>query len=198
VPALRHHGRAIYESTVICEYLDEVFPTHPSLTPVDALDRAAMRAWLRYIDEVPSMAIRVPSFRRVFLPHFQKMTEEEFRSFADSNPLRRGFFLKMGQSGFSDDDYSIAMDQLSKALARMNKALDQHEYLCGAGYTIADACTIPTIVRIEDIGIGELLSPHSNVMAWYKRCQARPSFAEAFYEGTRISNLRQGYASFAV
>lgn len=35
-----------------------------------------MRDWLRWIDEVPSMAIRVPSFRNVLLSHFQKKSPE--------------------------------------------------------------------------------------------------------------------------
>ena len=59
-----------------------------------------MRAWLRYINEVPSMAIRVPSFQKVFVSRFKAMTETEFESFADANPLRRSFLLKMGPKGF--------------------------------------------------------------------------------------------------
>ena len=59
-----------------------------------------MRAWLRYIDEVPSMAIRVPSFQKILVSRFKSMTDAEFKSFADANPLRRVFF-KMGQDGFS-------------------------------------------------------------------------------------------------
>ena len=38
VPALIHDGRAIRESTLICEYLDEVFPA-PPLMPGDAAGR---------------------------------------------------------------------------------------------------------------------------------------------------------------
>jgi glutathione S-transferase len=36
VPTLVHDGNVILESTVICEYLDEVFP-HPPLKPASAL-----------------------------------------------------------------------------------------------------------------------------------------------------------------
>src|SRR5690349_21710453 len=63
VPAFVHNGHAIFESTVMCEYLEEAFPDSPSVVPRDPVERASMRAWLRFIDEVPSMAVRVPSFQ---------------------------------------------------------------------------------------------------------------------------------------
>src|SRR5262249_54993129 len=50
VPTLVHDGKVIVESTVICEYLDEVFPT-PSLKPNTPEQRAAMRLWTKAVDE---------------------------------------------------------------------------------------------------------------------------------------------------
>ena len=100
VPAFRHDGRSIIESAVMCEYLDEVFPRETRLVPSSPVQRAHMRAWLRYIDEVPSMAIRVPSFQRVLVSRFKSMTEAEFKSFADANPLRRSFFSKWARRAF--------------------------------------------------------------------------------------------------
>jgi len=50
VPTLVHDGRVIVESTVICEYLDEVFPA-PSLKPAAPEQRAAMRLWTKAVDE---------------------------------------------------------------------------------------------------------------------------------------------------
>jgi len=42
---LVHDGRIVVDSSVICEYLDDVFP-EPALSPADAHDRARMRARL--------------------------------------------------------------------------------------------------------------------------------------------------------
>ena len=92
VPAFVHDGTPIIESTVMCEYLDEVWPNEPRLSPDDPKKRAEMRAWLRFIDEVPSMAVRVPSFQNVFLDRFKAMNEEEYVAFRESNTLRRDFF----------------------------------------------------------------------------------------------------------
>src|SRR3546814_3154261 len=66
VPTLVAGEHAIVESSVICEYLDERDP-EPPLTPDDIVDRAPMRAWVHYIEEVAVPAIRVPPFNRAFL-----------------------------------------------------------------------------------------------------------------------------------
>ncbi len=47
VPLLSVDGRALFESTVICEYLEEL-PDYPALHPGDALDRADNRAWMEF------------------------------------------------------------------------------------------------------------------------------------------------------
>src|SRR5437588_11014681 len=70
VPSLLHDGRAIIDSSVIMEYLDEVFPGEARLVPDDPVERAKMRALMRFIDEVPAAAIRVPSYNPAILPSF--------------------------------------------------------------------------------------------------------------------------------
>src|SRR3546814_16637269 len=67
VPTLVHDGHPVVESSVIVEYLDEIFP-EPSLVPADQLARARMRSWMRYMEEVPTRAVSVPSFNKVFRP----------------------------------------------------------------------------------------------------------------------------------
>lgn len=47
VPALKRGGELVYESAVINEYLDEVFP-EPSLMPKEPARRAAARIWIDF------------------------------------------------------------------------------------------------------------------------------------------------------
>jgi glutathione S-transferase len=61
VPVLVHEGRALVESTVIDEYLDECFPA-PALLPSDPGDRARLR-FLVDFDETRL----VPAFYRLLL-----------------------------------------------------------------------------------------------------------------------------------
>lgn len=45
VPLLLHNGLAIYESSIITEYLEEAFSNTPKLMPLDAFSRAKVRLW---------------------------------------------------------------------------------------------------------------------------------------------------------
>jgi RNA polymerase-associated protein len=51
VPLLIHHGIPIHESAIITEYLDEAFGP-PSLRPVTPLERAQMRLWTFWCNEL--------------------------------------------------------------------------------------------------------------------------------------------------
>lgn len=187
VPALRHDGGVVIESTVICEYLDEVFPDHP-LSPDTALGRGVMRAWLRFIDEVPSMAVRVPTFQNLVLPSYQKLSKEEFDQLADSMPVRKQFIMRMGQDGFSSKEYQGSIEQLERSLRRMEKALGQSPWLVGEQYTIADICALPVLHRMEEMGMAAMWRADLPLVAdWYARATARPSFEEAFYLEAKLA-----------
>ena len=68
VPTLVHNGSVVTDSSVINEYLDDVFPDCP-LRPRDPVELAHMRTWRQYIDEVPTTAIRYPSFNQLPCAH---------------------------------------------------------------------------------------------------------------------------------
>jgi glutathione S-transferase len=50
VPAIVHRGHEVYESAIINEYLEEVFPK-PRLMPEDPGLRAQVRIWIDYCDD---------------------------------------------------------------------------------------------------------------------------------------------------
>lgn len=188
VPAFVHDGRPIIESTVMCEYVDEVWPDEPKLTPDDPIERADMRAWLRFIDEVPSMAVRVPSFQDKFLARFKAMSEEEYAAFRDQNTLRREFFMRLNRTGFSDAEYDNSIRQLEMTVERIDKALEGGPWLIGAQYTIADICVAPLFQRMEDLGMSDLWADYPRVTDWFERLKARPAYRTAFYEGSRLTD----------
>jgi glutathione S-transferase len=52
VPAIEYKGRALNESIIISEFIEEAYPDHkPSLLPPDAFERARIRLWIDHISK---------------------------------------------------------------------------------------------------------------------------------------------------
>jgi len=190
VPTLVHDGVPIIDSAVICEYLDEVFPQNSS-TPPEAIGRARMRAWLRYIEEVPTPAIRYPSFNRVLVRNLQKMSREEFDRLADKRPLRKHFYYRMGQTGFTKEYIDAAFEDLRNACGRMENALGETggPWIMGEQFTLVDVCLVPTIDRLDDLGYADMWQGSlPRVTEWWARIRQRPSYKTSFYKGARFSD----------
>lgn len=190
VPTLVHDGRPVLDSGVICEYLDEVFPDKP-LMPNNPVERAQVRAWICYIDEVPVSAIRVPSFNMAFLPRYDGMDDAAFQNEqADVRPLRKHFYEKMGRKGFGDQEVDNAMEQLATSIARMEKSLAKQPWLSGRDFGLADIIAAPFMDRLDDLGFSDMWKTGSpQVTNWFQRLSSRPAFSEAFYHKSRLTDF---------
>lgn len=186
VPAIVHNGRPVIDSSVICEYLDEVYP-EPRLSGADALERAKVRAWLRFLEEVPTAAIRIPSFNELFSQHLRSMGEEEFNAHAARLPIRKHFYQKMTDGKFSDTERQAALERLATTLDRIESALESGPWIIGDFYSLVDIVAIPTVVRMEDIGLAHMWDCRPKIEDWLDRVKSRPSFAVAFFPGSRIT-----------
>ena len=188
VPSLLHDGKVVIDSSVIMEYLDEVFPEPEPLVPDDPVERAKMRALMRFIDEVPAAAIRVPSYNLAFLPSFQAMSEDEFRALADSKPLRKEFLLTMGRTGFSEKEMTSSMERLAKSVRRMDDAIRASggPFMLGR-FSLADIAIMPVIVRLEDINLTSMWDKHPAVGTWLEAIQAHPAYAKTYYFGSLLT-----------
>src|ERR1044072_4707205 len=120
VPTLDHDGEIVTDSSVIIEYLDEIAPEPQSFTPEAPVARAKMRALMRFIDEMPAAAVRVPTFNLAFLPRFAAMSADEFIAFAESKPVRKEFMLAMGRKGFPQKEMDAAIQRLRRTYERMD------------------------------------------------------------------------------
>jgi glutathione S-transferase len=189
VPTLVHDDVVVIDSSVIMEYVEEVFADGRSFVPRDAAARAAMRSLMRFIDEVPTPAVRIPSYNLAFLPHYQAMSEAEFQALADSKPLRREFLLKMGRSGFSEADMNEALARLERAVVRMDEAIARSggPWLLGADLTLADIAIMPVIVRMDDINLAATWSDRPAIARWLEAVRADPAFKPTYYLGALLT-----------
>jgi len=192
VPTLVHDDKVIIDSSVICEYLDETFP-EPRLAPDDPLGRARMRAWMRYLEEVPTSAVRVPSFNMALLPRFSGRGEDDFReNEAAIRPIRKHFYERMGTKGFSESDFRNSLEQIAKTCARVHDALAHGPWLLGELYSIADIVLTPSLDRMADLGFAHLWEKdYPRVTDWLARIRARPAVRTAFFTGSRMSESYQ-------
>jgi glutathione S-transferase len=189
VPTLDHDGNIVVDSSVIIEYLDEVVPDRANFTPRDPVKRAAMRALMRFIDEMPAAAVRVPTFNLAFLPRFAAMSEAEFVAFAESKPLRREFMLAMGRKGFPQKDMDSAMARLHRTYERMDESIRDSggPWLLGADITLADVAVMPAMVRMADLNREGDWADLPRVVKWYELIRAQAAFKPTYYAGSLLT-----------
>ena len=185
LPALVHDGRAIVDSSVINEYLEEVFP-EVALIPKNPYERARMRAWVQYLDEVMTPAIRYPSFQKFFGGGLRAMSPEQREAFANRLPLRKHFASEIGPEGFPQKKLDDAMERIQQSLRRMETALKKTQWISHIDLTLADIAMMPSIVRLEDLGLASLWADMPNIADWYARLQKLPAFADAYSPGSRL------------
>lgn len=189
VPTLAHDGAIVTDSSVIIEYLDEILPAPECFTPRDPVERARMRALMRFIDEMPAAAVRVPTFNLAFLPRFAAMSEAEFLAFAESKPLRKEFMLAMGRKGFPQKDMDAAMQRLQRTYERMEAEIERSggPWLLGRDISLADIALMPAIVRMADLGQETTWRAFPRVQDWYAAIRAHPAFRPTYYPGSLLT-----------
>jgi glutathione S-transferase len=195
VPTLVHDGRAIVESSLICEYLEQEFPT-PSLAPSDAFGRARMRLWSKLVDEQIFEATRELSFSAHFRYKMRTMTEEQrqIRYANVGDPERRARFMSTYEHGVDSPYVYQAIGHFEKAFKAMDASLAEGggPWLLGSDYGLADINMIPFVARMHyldllDIWIGE----RPRVQQWWQRTLQRPSTARAIADRLTAEELAE-------
>lgn len=181
VPALVDENRIITESAVICEYLEDRFP-QPSVRPSDPYWAAQARNWLRYADEQCLPNIIIHNWSMVIQPIASRLTDEELERRLSRVPskTRRENWRRVARQPYTDSEKQEALDNLVKALDRMEASLQQNPWLAGDKYSIADMGMVPFVKRIEEIESSVMsASSRPGVSDWWTRILKRPAYTEA-------------------
>lgn len=189
VPTLVHHGRAVIESTVINEYLEDVFPDRP-LRPEDPGERAAMRVWTYNADSVVIKAFQELNWNRMMGPTASQWTDAELAGKLATTPMpeRREQWRRVAREPYTDAEMRRAADSLRHMLDRMEESLSSGPWLAGRTFSFADINMSPYAVRfgeLEEHGIR--LGDFPRMQDWWARLQARPAFARAKIEPIKFA-----------
>lgn len=188
VPTLVHDGLVVVESTVINEYLDEIFPDVP-LKPRSPAMRAEMRVWTKAVDESLHPACAEVTFASCHRHIIRRLPEDKFQAFLGSTPPisvtphwhRRK--KEIVTQGFEAPGIGEPFRLYDGYLARMEKALAARPWLAGDSFSLADVAMTPYVNRLDMLGMAAMWErARPRVTDWFARIKARPTFKPAFLD----------------
>ena len=185
VPALDHDDSIVIESTLICEYIDDCFPT-PRLVPQDPFLRARMRLWSKAVDEQLFEATRELSFSAMFRERMRNMTEEQRqgRYHNVGDPIKRARLISTYEEGVDSPYVFQGIGAFEMAFEKMEKDLKAGgPWLIGAQLTLADINMMPFVARMAYLDLLEIwVAARPAPRGWWARVQTLPSFIASIPE----------------
>jgi len=143
VPVLDHDGTIITHTTVINEYLEDVFPDDQPdsgpLRPRDAVGAARMRYWNKFVDEQVMNYVSMHGWHRMIRVIASSIEDGKFEELMSHVPLpdQRKKWMT-ARSGFEQKDLDHALEKIAYALDKVEAQLAKTAYLAGDAYTLAD------------------------------------------------------------
>jgi glutathione S-transferase len=180
VPTLEHDGFVVRESSVINEYLDEAFPG-VRVIPADPSERASMRQWVKYQDDVLYHAQRPATFQLLVKPLLTSLSKQELEALVENHPepQRARHFLDWATGPIDHAVVAEARQKLSTVIARLDHRLRDVDWLAGSQFSLAECAYAPFIYRLRRLGFADLWQDQPRVASWTQRVSERPSFAAA-------------------
>ena len=173
VPCLSVRGRALVESNLINEFLDEWVP-QPPLMPDDPADRHEVRRLSKYVDDVCLPAVQKPNWSRSMRPVAEKWSDEELarRLAAIPSEGRRALWRRMARDPFTRAEIDEGLDILEDLTRRIEVYLEAGggPWLFGERLTLADIAVAPYVVRFEEERPGCMLPA---TRQWWSRFTSR-------------------------
>jgi len=184
VPALRHKGKVITESTIICEYLEDAFPAH-ALYPDDPGLRADVRQWTKAVDEelhpACSALTYVVSHRHTILRNGVAAFDDFVNGGDPAGKAARLLKWQWIQEGLKAPGAADKILLYASYLEKMELELARKDWLAGRQFSMADVAMAPYLNRLAALAMHPLWTDGRlpRVANWFARVQARPAFMSA-------------------
>ncbi len=158
VPVLQHGDFMLYETQAILRYLDRVLPT-PALTPADPKAAARMDQAMGVNDWYLFQGVgNVIGFQRVVGPKLMGLTPDEAA-------------------------IEAVMPRAHMVFDELARLLGAQAYFAGDALSLADLILAPQVEFFRQTPEWAVLGePHSNIVAWLERMEARPSLKVTTWE----------------
>jgi len=178
VPTLVHDGKVIIESDDIIEYLDINFP-EPPLRPPEGPDREVMEHWLHRATAIHLKAVKTHIYEKRMRGQMTQSPEQRERyEKLQKNQSLLEFHRKSGSDSFTQQELDAAKAVLDECFAELEDVLGSREWLAGDSFSLADIAWVPLYFTLHVLA-GYSFEGLSNVAAWAKRIEARPSYKTA-------------------
>ena len=182
VPTLIHNGHVIRESSIICNYIEDVFP-EPVLKPDSPQARARMHEWIKNTDEALYQAVSSLSFSMVFRDRLNEMSEEMREAhFAQQTDIERIHRQRSCVQYGTRSPYVLrAVVAWEKMMQEIETTLQSNEpWIMGDQYSLVEIALAPFMARIQDLKILPVwITDRPLSSEWWKRVQKRESFVLA-------------------
>ena len=178
VPTLLHRGTVLVESSIIMNYVDEVFDG-PELKPDLPLNRARMAIWLKTADDVYLPSLGTVTYTVSRRHKILEKSEADRQEYLDGIPVmaareRRRLALAMG---FESPNFEPALFELDRMLYDMETALSRYEWLADTSYSLADAALTPFVERLDELNFSAMWEDsRPAVTDWWDRIKTRESY----------------------
>ena len=185
VPTLVNGDEVVTDSLVIMRYVAAHFDG-PVLIPEDQASRELMERWYALAD---SLDFRLFSFSTVNprLAAFGVKTKlKKLRVYARRYPeLRAEYEAKIediSRLGEQSRDPSVVEEQraeIERQLDALDAVLAEHPFIAGETYSLADVIWTVSLTRLIFLKQARLIDARPNLLAYYERMRARPSYEDA-------------------
>src|SRR5262245_25209252 len=195
VPVLVHDGAIITESTVINEYLDEVFPAVP-LRPADPVERAMMRIFSKFVDEYFCPALSMWGWHILVRRVAQRLAREDLEEILGRIPLReqRDKWATVAGESFTEAQLEDSRRKVGVSIDKLEAILGQSPWIAGRGYSLADINAYPMVAgsrRIFPEILNGKVAPRS--WAWLEGVEARPATQAALAMPNKVPDVLRSF-----
>ncbi len=189
VPVLDHDGVILNHSTVINEYLEDVFPAVP-LRPRNPVGAARMRYWNKFLDEHFLNYVSIHGWHRMIGAIARAIDSDEFERLMKRIPLpdQRNKW-RAARAGFRQADLDYATEKVAFAIDKVERQLKESLWLAGDDYTLADINLFASGAINLELSFPQVMTSARcpRVLEWRQRMNARPAVALAVAGGAAAS-----------